>query len=281
MLAACLQALDLLRVAEIGDVDFIELQITAAGSGECLYGAMIGSAEIGEEAGHLRIDMRVDGAPAAAEMQHAGRGDGLLRQGRTNLRRGVAEIVDEHRLTPCDRAGHAQRMLQRGAVELHLLLRHVHLHAVQTGEEVEVPIAATVFAVGRGAQADRLLAGDGAGDAAILDRAQRGGVERAGGAGGTCLAEFHGPQQAADMIGTKRRPRPRGERRGDGLRHGFLRCRGRVRCAVRALPRPVRPPSRLRSVSGARGRCAPHPRRRRRTPSRRRFRRSACRHRRR
>ncbi len=86
-----------------------------------------------------------------------------------HLAREVAEMVDHHRLAVGDPPGDPQRVRQHDlAVERDLAVGLVDLDAFEAGDEVVVPVGAAVLAVGRRAQPDRLLAGDGGGDASVL-----------------------------------------------------------------------------------------------------------------
>ena len=97
------------------------------------------------------------------------------------------------------------------ALELHLLFGLVDLHALQAADEIVVPVGAAVFTVGGGAQAEPLLLGDGGGDAAVFHLAEGLGGQLPGRVGGAGLPQFHGPQQAADVIGAEWRARARGD----------------------------------------------------------------------
>ena len=57
IVAAVAQHLALLGVAQIGQVDFVELQVAAAGIGERLHRAAVGEAEVAVELFHVRIDV--------------------------------------------------------------------------------------------------------------------------------------------------------------------------------------------------------------------------------
>jgi hypothetical protein len=81
-------------------------------------------------------------------------------------------------------------------------------HALKPVQEVEVPPGAPELAVRDRFQPDRFLLPDDVADGAVLDIRQFVAPDpslRSGGAG--CL-EFRRPQQAADLIGPKRRPVP-------------------------------------------------------------------------
>ena len=72
VLAARLEAGDLLRITQIRDVDFIELQIAAPRGTECCNGLVVRLAEVGEESVHVGVGPRIDGLSSAAEMHHRG-----------------------------------------------------------------------------------------------------------------------------------------------------------------------------------------------------------------
>ena len=79
------------------------------------------------------------------------------------------------------------------------------LDAVEPPQEVEMPPGAAEFAVGDGLQADRFLLFDDAFDFAVLHRLERNGGDLALGVTFARLLQRRGAQQAADMVGTKRR----------------------------------------------------------------------------
>ena len=58
-----------LRIAEIGEIDFVELQVTAARVGESARRATISLPEVAVEIGHIGIDRLRDRIPAIAKMQ--------------------------------------------------------------------------------------------------------------------------------------------------------------------------------------------------------------------
>ena len=84
-----------------------------------------------------------------------------------------------------------------------LLLGYVEFDTLQAGDEIKVPVGAAVFAVGGGAQSDRLLLRDCGGNATILDLAQCVMAHGAGFPGSARGLQFFGPQQTPDMIGTE------------------------------------------------------------------------------
>ena len=94
MLAPRLQSGDLFRVAQIGDVHFIKLQVAAAGRRERLHGVVIGVPQIGEEPIELGIYAAVDRSAPAAEMHHRWRGDGLFRHCRSHVACQETVVID-------------------------------------------------------------------------------------------------------------------------------------------------------------------------------------------
>ena len=79
--------------------------------------------------------------------------------------------------------------------------------AVEPPEEIEMPPRAPQLAVRDAAQTQVLLLSDDALDLAILDRRETGRIERAVRIAPARVLERRGPQQAADMVGAKRRRR--------------------------------------------------------------------------
>ena len=88
IVAAFAQNAALLGVAEVSQVDLVELQIAAAGIRERLHGSAIRQRQIAVELLHVRVDLRADGAPAASEVQHA-------RRRNRHLRRGASVVAQE------------------------------------------------------------------------------------------------------------------------------------------------------------------------------------------
>src|SRR6185312_19926 len=80
-------------------------------------------------------------------------------------------------------------------------------YAVDAAEEIEMKRGAAEFAVGDRLESDRFLKRDGVANIFVLESAQFGGVELAVEEAGARLAQRIGAQQAADMVGAKRRSR--------------------------------------------------------------------------
>ena len=81
----------------------------------------------------------------------------------------------------------------------------VELDAVEHAEEIEVPPGAAELAVGRELEADLLLLLDDLLDLTVLDGLELGRRDRALLALGARLLQRGGTQEAADMVGAKRR----------------------------------------------------------------------------
>src|SRR5262249_41224290 len=81
VVTAFAQQAALLRIAKIREVHFVELQVAATRIGKGLHGGAIGEAEVAVEFVHLGIDRGVDGAAAAAKVEHARRRNRHLRNG--------------------------------------------------------------------------------------------------------------------------------------------------------------------------------------------------------
>src|SRR5690606_8836095 len=114
------------------------------------------------------------------------------------------------------------RLQLLGAVRVANELRQGRFDAVELVEEVDVEVRAAVFAVGDRLQADFLLEAHHFPNRAILDLAQRGGIDAARGEFAPGIHQEGRAQEAADVVVAC------GELRGGGeLRRGG--CRGNRR----------------------------------------------------
>src|ERR1700751_4142810 len=91
------------------------------------------------------------------------------------------------------------------AVELDAVLGRVERHAVKSAEKIEMPPPAAKLAIGGELEPDLLLLLDRFFDLAIFDRAQRPGGDLVTRALLARHFDRRRPQQAADMVGAKRR----------------------------------------------------------------------------
>ncbi|CAM5201899.1 hypothetical protein CDEF62S_01970 [Castellaniella defragrans] len=80
-------------------------------------------------------------------------------------------------------------------------------HATQLTQKIQVEIGAAELAVGDGLQADVFLEMYGFGDGAVFDLPQGRGVDLASRMAITGFQQIVRPQQAAHVVGTKRRNR--------------------------------------------------------------------------
>jgi hypothetical protein len=136
-------------IAEIGEVDLVELKVAAAGVGEGADRLPVGGPEVAVEIVHRRIDRLRHRRAAITEMQRRRRRNRHLRR-LAGVRRHEAEVV-EHRMARkgAELADHAQHhRLGLRALERDLALPEIGLDAVELAEEVVVPERAAVFAVG-------------------------------------------------------------------------------------------------------------------------------------
>ena len=198
------------RVAEIGEIGVVELQVAAAARRQIGDLVAIGGGEVDVEWLEVGIDALADRLPAAAEMQHRRRRDADLRR----LRHDALEEVEVGALDRLDVADlafdvHRRRLeADLAAVVLAELgdeLAVVGLDAVEPLEEIDVEIRAAELAVGDPLEADVLLRAHDLADARVLDCAQCLGRQ---GLGERLLArrpQAFGPEKAADMVGAERR----------------------------------------------------------------------------
>ena len=161
------------RIAQIGQIDLVELQIAAAGIGESAHRLAIGLAEIAIKIVHRRIELFRHHVAAVAEMQRRRRGDRQLRR-LFGVRLQKLEMLDHRmRLVAAELADDAQQdrpRLRPGRGKLDLALADIGLDVVEPFEKVIVPGDAPVLAVGRRFEPDHLLLADDALDLAVFDR---------------------------------------------------------------------------------------------------------------
>ena len=161
-----------LRIAQIGQVDLVELQIAAAGVGEGAHHLAVGLAEIAVEVLHVGIDRGRHRVAAVAEMHRRRRRDRHLRR-LPGVRLQELEMLD-HRMAVevAELPRHADEDLLRlhAALERDLALALIGLDARQRRDEIGLPGLAAVLAVGDRFEPDRLLLLDQGLDLAVLDR---------------------------------------------------------------------------------------------------------------
>ena len=168
------------RVAQVGEVGVVELDVPAPGGVERGDLVAVAPRQIGEEVVEIGVRLDVDAGTAAPEVHHRGRRDRDLRRRRRH-RGEVLEVGD------LDVADVPQR-----ADDGQLRRRHVHGlggvrargdaaadgDAVELLEEVEVEPCPAELAVGHRSHPDRLQLPHGVGDRLVLDGAQLVGADR-------------------------------------------------------------------------------------------------------
>src|SRR6476646_2357359 len=200
-----------LGVAEIGEIDLVELEIAAAGVAAGTQRLAVALAEVAIEIVHVGIDLDRHGIAPVAEMQRRGRGNGHFRRrlvrGRFGMRGDEFEMLDHRmRAVATELADHAQHHgLGLRALELDLALAEIGFDAVELAEEIVVPKGAAKLAVSHGTKPRFLLLADDGLDLAVFDRLEFFGGDLAALALGARLLEDGGTQEAPDMIGANRR----------------------------------------------------------------------------
>ena len=192
------------RVAQIGEIDLVDLDEAAAGRREVADFLAVDARDVGVEVADVRVGALVHRLAAAAKMQRARRRERDL-GGRVRDRLQEREIIDEDAMRVAKLALHLQG--RRGMFAHALLVvkldRNLGLHQCHVGElkqEVALPAAAVVFAVGDDLEPEVFLQADDVADRGLLDTLELGVCEFLF---GRCLARFDqvvGPNQAADVV---------------------------------------------------------------------------------
>src|SRR5262249_24434077 len=176
----------------------------------------VGFREIRPELVHVRIGL-LDRRAVGARVQHRRRGHGELRRVLRH-RLQELEVVEHRRLGAPDLARdfHERRLLL-GILEFRVAVgvALVERHAVEVGDEVDVPPVAPELAVGHRLYADRFLLRDDLADMLVLDGFQLGRARLAGPGLVARVVQLLRAQQAADVVGA--------EWRCFALCHGKLR----------------------------------------------------------
>src|SRR5215831_15535681 len=152
-----------LRIAQIGEVDLVDLQIATAGCGEIADFLAVDTGKIVVECIDAGIGLGIDRAASAPEMHHSWRRERDLRR-RPRDRHEKFEIVDEDSLAvgPPELPGnlHGRRAVQAvafGRMKAHRELGGDHLDIAEFQHEISVPGVAVVFAVGDELEPELLL----------------------------------------------------------------------------------------------------------------------------
>src|SRR6516162_1952716 len=197
-----------LGIAEISEVDLVELNITAAGAREIADFLAVETGKIVIERDDVGIGLRVDRRTPAAKMHDAGRRQGDFRH-RPRDRSEKPEIIDENAaVRPRELAGDRKRRwavqaIAFGGMEAHRKLRRDHPHVAEFQHEVAVPRLAIVFAVGGELEPHLFLEADHLADRSLLDALELVRLDFALLRPLTRCDERIGPNEAADMLGAK------------------------------------------------------------------------------
>ena len=206
VIAPVLQNLPLFRVAQVGEIHLVQLQIATSQIRKSMDGTVVCAAEVGVEITHFGIDGLADSRPPSAEMQDAGGRDRHFRSnGWTDMVPQKPEVV-QHRMpveTELPHNPHALR-LRCNTFESDSLCGGIALAPFQAFQEVKMPHRAAEFPVCGGTQPNSSLFGDQGLDRGVLGLPQlfpRDFLPLPLFAGGT---QFRTAQQAADMVGAER-----------------------------------------------------------------------------
>ena len=196
-------------------------------SSEGAHRLAISLAEVGKERVELRVDGFIDRGRDRPAVERRRRRNRHFRR-TAGIGFDEFEMLDHRMAGEAELAGDlhafiARRHRGKGDAGIH----DVALDAVEAPQEIEMPPRAAKLAVGDRLQSGRLLLFDDVLDFAILDRLEFGGADLAFGALLARGFPRRRPQQAADMIGAKRRL--------CSVRHGFLLSRVMARL-VPAIP---------------------------------------------
>src|SRR5215472_10575946 len=212
-----------LRIAEIGEVHLIELQVGKTALCQSGHLLTVDAAEVGVELGDIGVGLLVYGLAAAAEMDGAGGGNADL--GHRCLHRGLQEGVvlghDPLRVAELavdpEARGHELEIAFLG-MEARLHARRHHGDVGELLEEIEVPEGAAELAVGRALEAHVLLQLHDLSDALVLDLAERCRVDLATLLLLARVQQAPRTEQAPDMIGSERRLSAAGHKQSPGYR---------------------------------------------------------------
>src|SRR6516164_6160599 len=200
-----------LRIAQVGEVDLVDLQIAAAGRGEVADFLAVDTGKIVVEGVDVGIGLGIDRAASAPEMHDRWRRERDLRR---RPRDGCEkfEIVDEDSLAvgPRELAGdlHGRRAVQAvafGRMKAYRELGRDHSRIAEFQHEISVPGVAVVFAVGDELEPELLLQSYHLTDCDLLDTLELGIGDLFFLRLLARVDESGGPDEAADMLGAEGR----------------------------------------------------------------------------
>ncbi len=203
------QRLALVRVAHVGEVGVVELQVAAAGGGQVVDLVLVDFLEVGMPLGEVGIGGAIDLIATAAQGHRRG-GDGHLADALAGQGAGDDGVVAQHdRGVALDLGGDPQpgraelEHFAVGLMEMRGVGVEVGFHPFDAGQEVEVEIGAAELAVRGEAEAELLLQGDHVADGRVFDPAQLLVGDFPCGRLGPGGGERRWTQQAAHMVGAE------------------------------------------------------------------------------
>ena len=173
VVAARRQHLALLRIAQIGEGDVVELEVAAAGVVEGADGLRVGRSQVGVIRVHVGVEAGIDHAATRPVVQHAGTRDRHLGDP-VGVPSQEPEVLDHRVAGEADAARDPEPLgLQLHALKLNALVEPHARHAVEMLEEVVMPEGAAELAVRHGFQASLLLTTYERHDLGIFDGPER------------------------------------------------------------------------------------------------------------
>ena len=213
--------LPLRRVVHVRQGRVVKLEVTAALGGEPLDLVVVRGPQVGPELLGVRVDGLGDDRPDAGPVvDHRRRGDRQLGNGVPGDRLEEREGLTEDRLVHRQPPRHTDRVRRVGDVPL-LVVERRQQAPLDLGDpadlvhEVHVPGRPPELPVGHRPQPGLPLQGDDLPHRLVLNRAQLLGVDHPVAVLPPGLMQLFWPQEAPDMVGTKRRHCPR--RHGEPL----------------------------------------------------------------
>ena len=203
IVAAVAQHLALIGVAQVGEVDFVELQILAPCCAQRSDRFFVRLAQVVIELIDDRVHLPGHRVSAASIVQHAGRGNGHLGgAGGVGLQK--LEVLDERMIDEIQLAGDAQAFgFGLAFLKSDALLGVITFDAFQFFQEIQVPEGAAKFAIRNSEESDRFFFGDQIFDAAVFYGLEFFGCNGAFFPFGAGFFQFLRSKQTADLIGTK------------------------------------------------------------------------------
>src|SRR5215813_5289488 len=197
VIATRLRLLALIRIAHHGPGGVIKLQVAAACVIKSADRLAPRSSDIREKLIDVRVDFLAHQRAPLPEMKGAGSGDAHLRDD---------PAMRLQKLEVFDLPGNLDSLVLRlDTVKLNSCGGGDRFDTLETAEEIKMPPGAAEFTIGCKFQSDFFLLPDDLFDLAVFNRHQCSGIDFVPRPLGARLLEWSGSQQAADVVGAKRR----------------------------------------------------------------------------